>query len=293
MLASIPNEVIDRVLKIQKWQLNELTGFEFCSGGCINTGGRLSTLNGDFFIKWNSAEKYPEMFETEEKGLKLLKSTNSLRIPSTFFVDTSSEHSFILMEFIREGSKTYNFWEKLGIGLSDMHRNSSESFGLNHDNYIGSLRQVNAVKTNWVEYFIENRLNVQFKIARDRGTLAGSDVTQFNKFIKKLDKLLPQETPSLLHGDLWSGNLIIDEVGDPCLIDPAIYYGNREVDLAFTHLFGGFGREFYESYNANFPLQPEFDDRIDIYNLYPLLVHVNLFGGGYINQARSIINRFA
>jgi fructosamine-3-kinase len=164
---------------------------------------------------------------------------------------------------------------------------------LDHDNYIGSLRQFNKYQSTWTEFFIEQRLNIQLKLAFDNG-LAKSDWTkQFESLYKKLSSLLPEETPSLLHGDLWSGNLITDEHGGPCLIDPAVYYGNREADLAMTKLFGGFADEFYSVYEANSRIAPGYNDRLDLYNLYPLLVHVNLFGSSYIPSVDAILRRFA
>jgi fructosamine-3-kinase len=184
------------------------------------------------------------------------------------------------------------YWIELGRGLANIHKNRSPTFGLNHDNYIGSLKQSNSPTNSWIHFFIHSRINSQLKLAIDKGQLNSSHQQKFEILFKELPNLLPNEKPALLHGDLWSGNVIVDHHGNAVLIDPAVYYGHREMDLAFTRLFGGFNSEFYHSYFETFPLEPGFDNRVDIYNLYPLLVHVNLFGGSYANQVVSILNRF-
>jgi fructosamine-3-kinase len=165
-------------------------------------------------------------------------------------------------------------------------------FGLDHENYIGSLTQINSVKSDWLDFYINERLGYQLKMAVDHGKLGSGTVQDFEQFYVFLESFLPSEAPSLLHGDLWGGNLMIGSAGEPVIFDPAVYYGNREVDLAMTRLFGGFSSRFYETYNEEFPLLPGYEDRIDVYQLYPLLVHVNLFGGGYISQVKSILNQF-
>ena len=180
----------------------------------------------------------------------------------------------------------------MGARLAALHRCSKDFFGLDHNNYIGSLRQFNHQQTSWVNFFIEQRLNVQLKLAIDSGMMDSKWLNEFESLYAKLPAMLPEEKPSLLHGDLWGGNLITDEKGEPCLIDPAVYFGSREADLAMTKLFGGFDDEFYTSYQHTFPLQPGYDKRFDIYNLYPLLVHVNLFGGSYKSAVANILKAF-
>jgi fructosamine-3-kinase len=177
--------------------------------------------------------------------------------------------------------------------LAQLHNATDTAFGLDHDNYIGSLRQQNAQHSSWVDFFVEQRLNVQLKLSLDSGTGRTGWSKQFDSLFKKLPSLLPEGRPSLLHGDLWSGNLIIDVKGEPCLIDPAVYFGNREADLAMTKLFGGFSDEFYKVYEQHSKLQHGYQQRLELYNLYPLLVHVNLFGGAYVGSVDAILSRFA
>jgi fructosamine-3-kinase len=162
---------------------------------------------------------------------------------------------------------------------------------LDYNNYIGTFQQDNQYKSNWIDFFIENRLQPQ---ALQASELLGTEVMQqLDKLYNRLPELLTQGKPSLLHGDLWSGNFTVNEKGGVCLVDPATYFGNREIEIAFTKLFGGFEEDFYAAYQEVLPLDKGFfDSRVDIYNLYPLLVHVNLFGGWYIAQVRETLKRF-
>jgi len=269
----------------------EFINFKYSSGGCINRTGKLETSAGTYFVKWNDADKFPGMFEKEMKGLSLLASKKGIRIPVPISHGHSKNHSYIIMEWIEKSSRNNDYWVKLGEQLAALHQQTNESYGLDHDNYIGSLPQENSFTENWMDFFIESRLEFQLRKAFELGKISSSHVHSFHQLYKQIPELLAYEPPSLLHGDLWSGNLMIDDKGQPALIDPAVYYGNREIEIAFTRLFGGFDNKFYAAYNAIWPLSPGFEVRQDIYNLYPLLVHVNLFGGGYLSQIENILNR--
>lgn len=269
-----------------------ITNFQPLSGGCINNGGKLMTSMGIFFVKWNGALRYPDMFATEARGLQLLRVANAIRIPEVVSTGETDNFQYIVLEFIAQAKPSRTYWTMLGEHLCALHKNTSEKYGLEFDNYIGSLQQRNRKHENWISFFIEERLRSQVELAVTTKKLETDTAKKFELLYKKLPDLLVEETPSLLHGDLWSGNLIVDETGNPCLIDPAVYYGNREAEIAFTKLFGGFGNEFYDSYQSNFPLQKDFESRTDLYNLYPLLVHVNLFGESYGNQVVSILRNY-
>jgi len=184
------------------------------------------------------------------------------------------------------------FWEKFAKQIANLHRHTSNIFGLDHNNYIGSLNQSNKNHNNWIDFFREERLIFQIKMARDNGKIGNDIINMFDGFFLKLDEIFPVEPPALIHGDLWSGNYMVNKNGEPVIIDPAVYYGNREMDLGMTQLFGGFSAEFYKFYNDFFPLENGWKDRLDYCNLYPLMVHVNLFGGGYIQSVKSILKRF-
>lgn len=263
------------------------------SGGCINNGGRLSTTSGNFFIKWNDALRFPGMFEAEAKGLKKLAAPGVIAVPDVITTGRSGSHQFIVLQYIDQRSRSSSYWETFGQQLARLHQRSHGKFGLDHDNYIGSLRQLNGEHSSWIDFFCDERLQPQVHLALQSGSIHKNLANQIEQLLyKKLPELLIEEKPSLLHGDLWSGNLIVNEYGLPCLIDPAVYYGNREMDLAMTQLFGGFNSTFLDAYHEVFPLEPGFDERFELYNLYPLLVHVNLFGGGYASQVQSIVKRF-
>jgi protein-ribulosamine 3-kinase len=289
MLTQVPAEIQQEILQ----QLNcTITNFQFISGGCINNGGKLKTSLGDYFLKWNSSQKYPGMFLTESRGLNLLRSSSSIKIPDVILAGASANFQFLLLEFIVPRKPVNNYWAKLGEELGAIHKHTSDFFGLEFDNYIGSLPQSNSKSNSWISFFIEQRLTPQLNRAYEDKKIGNEIVAKFEKLFSKLQHLLPEAKPSLLHGDLWSGNVIVDHHGGPCLIDPAIFYGNREVEIAFTHLFGGFEQDFYNSYQSTFPLENGFRARIDLYNLYPLLVHVNLFGQGYVQQVVSILKNY-
>lgn len=293
MISHIPLPVLEGSRNLLDLpNLSLIQEFTFAGGGCINQGGRLKTSVGDFFLKWNDEKKFPLMFEAESKGLQLLRQQDVIRIPKVVGNGKGDAYQFLLLEYIDQKSRSKNYWQKLGERLAVLHRCFFTQFGLEHDNYVGSLRQHNQQSPSWIHFFIEQRLNVQLKLAVDNGLAPGHWRQGFERLYSRLSSLLPEEKPALLHGDLWRGNLITDEKGEPCLIDPAVYYGNRESDLAMTKLFGGFDRDFYNAYQATFPLQAGYRERVDIYNLYPLLVHVNLFGGSYVHSVEGILRAF-
>ncbi len=252
------------------------------SGGCINHAHKLETTAGNYFLKYNSNARYPGMFEAEAKGLEILKNTGTIHVPDVIRVGVFHAFSFILLEFIESEKPAKNYWEKAGLQLANLHRCTSTLFGLDHNNYIGSIPQSNKQGKYWIDFFLEERL-----------LAIGAEIV--NPFIDKLEKRVEQhfpiENPSLSHGDLWSGNIMPGAGGEAFFYDPAIYYGHREMDLSMTRLFGGFPNEFYEAYNSFYPLQSGFQERMDLYNLYPLLVHVKLFGGSYLEQALGILKR--
>ena len=269
-----------------------VTGFSASGGGCISNGGRVSTTGGNFFIKWNSLKRFPGMFVAEEKGLKLLADTHTLRLTKTVLTSDVEDWKYILMDFINNGTQGNRLWATLGEQLASLHQHTYSKFGLDHDNYIGSLNQNNSFTESWIDFFIECRLAPQLQLLRDSNRVDTKFVDALESLYPKLGELLPAQSPALLHGDLWSGNVIMGK-SDLFVIDPAVYYGNREIEISFTRLFGGFDSSFYDAYAHHFPLLPGFDQRIDLYNLYPLLVHANLFGQSYVSRISAILNKYA
>jgi protein-ribulosamine 3-kinase len=261
-------------------------------GGCINDAYSLNTNTGKYFIKYNSANAFPGMFEKEADGLKILSDSNSITVPEVIATGATDTDSYLLLQYIESVSPGRHFWVDFGTNLADLHRNSSAYFGLNHDNYIGSLVQTNKPHPDFFGFFISQRIEPQLKNARNKGTFSQSDLRYFDSLFNSLHNIVPIEKPALIHGDLWNGNFMISADGSPCLIDPAVYYGHRESDIAMTQLFGGFHPDFYHAYNHAWPMEKDWQKRMDIFNLYPLLVHVNLFGGGYAGQVLRIIRQF-
>jgi len=261
-------------------------------GGSINDVYSLETTAGVFFVKKNSASRYPGMFEKEASGLELLANTNEIDTPKVVTFGSKDDDSFLILDFIQSAEKQDGFWEDFGRRLANLHKHSQDSFGLKHDNYIGSLKQSNRFYLSWTDFFREERLEAQVKLARDNRRMGGETVAAFERFYRKLEELFPKEPPALLHGDLWSGNFMVNEKGLAVIIDPAVYFGHREMDLAMSQLFGGFHASFYEAYHRNFPLEKGWQQRMDYYNLYPLMVHVNLFAGSYLESVKRILARF-
>ncbi len=261
------------------------------SGGSINDAYQIETTQGKFFLKLNNANRYPNMFEMELKGLELL-GQSSFVVPKPRNVGVHNGTLFLLMDWIEQGSPDHDFWEVFGRSLAELHQLSAKRFGLSHDNYIGSLPQSNSERDTWAEFYRDERLIPQLKLAEKGGALTVKMKRGFDALFLELENLIPIEKPSLLHGDLWSGNMMVAEYGSPSIFDPAVYYGHREMDLAMMALFGGFGESWVDAYNEVYLLQPGWHERIEIGQLYPLMVHVNLFGGGYAGSVERILNEF-
>lgn len=269
----------------------QVTEYRLLQGGSINTAVQVHTNEGKYFIKYNT-RNHEGMFETEAKGLNLLREANVLRVPEVLNWGRRDGQDYLILENIEYVKPNFDYWEKLGQNLAKLHRHTSDSFGLHFDNYIGSLQQFNEPYGDWLSFFIEKRLNIQAGLAYYNDLISKDLYDKFQNFYKVLPSLLPNEAPALIHGDLWSGNVITDDKGNPCLVDPAVYYGNREMEMAFTSLFGGFDTRFYEAYHESFPLQPRFDERIAIYNIYFLMVHVNIFGTSYLPPVLRTLNKY-
>ncbi|MCU7920622.1 MAG: fructosamine kinase family protein [Candidatus Thiodiazotropha sp. (ex Epidulcina cf. delphinae)] len=260
------------------------------SGGCINTGVRLTDGERVYFVKLNGAALL-DMFEAESEGLKEMADSSAIRVPRPLCCGLSDGQSYLVMEFIEMGHVGRNGGELAGRQLAVMHRVGQPRFGWRRDNTIGSTHQPNQQCDNWIDFWREQRLGFQLQLAARNG-YRGSLQRQGERLLERFHVLIEhQPNPSLLHGDLWGGNLAYDREGNPVIFDPAVYYGDREADLAMTELFGGFGNRFYDAYRESWPLSPGYSTRKTLYNLYHILNHLNLFGGGYLGQATSMIDR--
>ena len=261
------------------------------SGGCINEGFRLETTSGPFFLKLNLADRFPKMFQAEAKGLELLNQHSNFTVPKPKVVGASGVQQYLVMEWIGSGSATSDFNNQFGQWLAELHRSTQPTFGLDHSNYIGSLPQSNNQYDSWPEFYWTERLQPQIRLATNSGLMTNAMTTGFDRFETHHTSLYPNEPPALLHGDLWSGNYGVAENGSPMMFDPAVYYGHREMDLAMMKLFGGFSQLIFDAYDEHLPLETGWEERIPIGQLYPLMVHVNLFGSSYGRQVEQILSR--
>jgi protein-ribulosamine 3-kinase len=260
------------------------------AGGSINHCFQIKYGKEFFFLKLNSSIKLPAMFIAEAEGLKRIRQTNTILVPEVICYGSSADEQFLVLEWIESGVVTNISQQNLGKSLAQLHKCTQPQFGLDHDNYMGSLAQVNNRHLSWTGFFIETRLKPQVELGRR--LLPKEVLVQFESLYSKFDSLYPAEKPALIHGDLWSGNYLVNSSQQAVLIDPAISYSNREVDIAMTTLFGGFQQCFYEAYNEVFPLQEGWKQRLDLWNLYPLLIHVNLFGTSYLNGVKNNLAKF-
>jgi len=264
---------------------SDLSSAEPVGGGDINEVRRVVLTDGQrCFLKFHPGAD-PEMFPAEAAGLTWLGEAAQLRVPEVVAVADPSrgDAPFLLMELLESGARRQGFDQEVGTGLAALHRASPGGFGWDRDNFIGSLPQGNAARPSWPAFYREQRLLPQITRARSQGLLSDRLVSDLDRLLDRLDEVCgPAEPAARLHGDLWGGNLHVGPDGGPVHIDPAVYGGHREVDLAMMRLFGGFSERVFESYAEAWPLAPGWKERIDLYQLYPLLVHVNLFGGSYV-----------
>jgi fructosamine-3-kinase len=277
-------------------EISAITGKKFQSqhqqsvgGGCINQGFSISDRQITYFVKMNQASE-AAMFAAESIGLKQIYETKTIRVPQPICWGVAGNFSYIVLEWLQmDGNSTKSWWE-MGGKLAQMHKVTTQNgFGWNMNNTIGSTPQINTWTSDWVEFLLKYRLGYQFQLARRQG---GNFPLQ-EKLLAAIPQLFAnrQVQPSLVHGDLWGGNVGCTVLGEPVIFDPATYFGDREVDLAMTELFGRFPVAFYQGYNAVFPLDDGYEKRKTLYNLYHILNHFNLFGGGYAAQANRMIEQ--
>ena len=266
-------------------------GSRTLGGGCINSAYRLQGNGKSFFIKLNSAAML-DMFEAEAEGLTEMAAAQAIRVPLPVCSGVEGNQAYLVMEYIETGGNAGGVMRQFGRQLANMHRYTNARFGWHRDNTIGSTAQINTWSDNWLEFWREQRLGFQLGLAVRKG--AGHSLqNKGEQLMQQMHQLFSDYRPlaSILHGDLWSGNYAISRDGDAVIFDPAVYYGDREADLAMTELFGGFSHDFYAAYDETWPIDPGYKVRKTFYNLYHILNHFNLFGGGYAGQAQGMIDR--
>ncbi|MGI9530094.1 fructosamine kinase family protein [Lutimonas sp.] len=282
--------MIDRKI-IEQRLSSSILSFTRLSGGDINQVYLCATEKESFVVKANDNERFPKMLKKEAQGLDLLRQ-GKVQTPKTIDQFDFQDRQFLVVEFIEEGPTNDYFWKRFGQVLSELHQQSVSVFGLEYDNYIGSLSQDNSQEPLWEKFFVERRISPLVKNAFDNGLLDRGHLQNFQEFYKKFSDLVPVEKPSLLHGDLWSGNLLCSKEGQPVFIDPAVYYGHREMDIAMTYMFGGFNPLYLAAYNEQCPLEQGWENRMEIHNLYPTLVHLNLFGSSYRSGVERVLKKY-
>ncbi len=263
------------------------------SGGDINEAFKVVTDSNTFFAKVNSNPVSEDMFEKEAAGLKLLKDRAKINVPEVISTGTIENKSYLILNWIKQGNSTAHTDESIASQLAVLHKTTNDAFGLVYDNYIGTLIQNNTANHNWLEFYFTNRIEYQLRLAIDSYLMQNKYIKKTEMMFSRLESDYPEVVPSLLHGDLWSGNYMIDNKGEAVFIDPAVYYGYREMDIAMMKLFGGFSADVFLIYDRLFPLDYDWQSRIRFHQLYYILVHVNLFGGGYVSSAQNIIDYYS
>jgi fructosamine-3-kinase len=260
-------------------------------GGCINSGYRVCGAGRSYFVKRNGAQR-AAMFEAELEGLAAIAATGTLRVPRPLCVGRDADHSWLVLEHLELARADSSAMAALGERLAALHRCSAARFGWHRDNTIGATPQRNQWCADWIEFWRERRLAFQLRLAADNGH-CGALQKRGERLLQHVQDFFAghRPAPSLLHGDLWAGNAACTASGEPVVFDPACYYGDREADLAMTELFGGFAPAFHAAYRNAWPLPDGYALRRDLYNLYHVLNHLNLFGGGYGTQAERMIER--
>ncbi|WP_157960381.1 fructosamine kinase family protein [Marinimicrobium alkaliphilum] len=258
------------------------------SGGDICQTELIRTSTGEDLCIKQEPSAPDHFFEAEATGLRAIAATDCIRVPQVYTVT----HSFIALEYIEPSGTGGHYWERLGEQLAALHAQPVPGFGFTGDNFCGRTPQPNPHTQDGYRFFADYRLRYQAGMALEYGRLSEAEVEAIERLCERLPSLIPVQPPSLIHGDLWVGNIHSDPDGNPVLIDPAAHWGWAEAELAMTRLFGGFHPRFYQAYLAHRPLAPDWESRVPLYNLYHLLNHLNLFGSSYHPQIVSVLNRY-
>ena len=266
--------------------------FKPVAGGDISSAYRVETASRNYFMKVNAKPSALEMFHAEQKELQAIEKTKTIAVPHVHLVDSVDGKAFLLMDHVESKRPDASDHHRLGRGLAGLHQSTRSDFGFPDDNFIGSLPQSNRSRADWPEFYWQERIMPQLKMALEDRLISEKMIPKEEKAIDLFERIFGDIKPSLLHGDLWGGNYLIAADGTPYLIDPAVYYGHSMVDIAMSRLFGGFGAGFYDAYHEIMPKPEHYDAQIELYQLYYLLVHLNLFGSGYYSSVSSILNRF-
>ena len=268
----------------------QILGHKPVGGGDIAASYLLQTAQGPVFAKMLRGSGAYDILTAEAEGLAALKKAGAISVPALYHCEKTDFGAALLMEYIPRGAGSDASQETLGRSLALLHQSTHDAFGWSRNNYIGSLPQNNPRELDWASFFTLHRLKFQFDLALSSNYIEAREVPAVEHMVHKISSLLPEVRPALLHGDLWGGNYLISADHTPYLIDPSVYYGHSEVDLAMTRLFGGFSSRFYDAYFEVSPAQPGIEDRMALYQLYYLLVHLNIFGPSYLAAVSETAN---
>lgn len=264
------------------------------SGGCINNSQIVELDSGEQFFLKSNATAPQGMFEAESLGLKLLEQSDAIKVPKVIGCGSTGETDFLILEAIQPAKPKQDFFEQLGRQLAELHRTTRTHFGLEHDNFLGATFQPNQQGKDWAEFWTQQRFDFQFCLARENGYADAAFNKLGDRLLQRSSEILKtDELPSLIHGDLWSGNYMCGIEGEPVLIDPAVYFADRAAEFGMTTLFGGFDQSFYDAYNEAWPLAPGSEGRTELYRLYHLLNHLNLFGTSYLSDCLTIMKKYS
>lgn len=290
------NEVLKKAIEKQFLQQGGkaliIRDMERVGGGDTNHTYKLDTNGEPLFLKCGEAHPFPDFFDKEMEGLVCLSEAKTVAVPAPLLSGRTGEQIFLVMEYIHKQPADTRFWNLFAEALAGLHRQTGPQFGFTSDNYIGLLPQSNRPHTTWPSFYQGERLEPLIRKCIDKGLLEPAILPSCNALYRQLENLFPEEKPALIHGDLWGGNYLPGPEGRPFLFDPAVYYGSREMDMAMTRLFGGFDRQFYWHYEEIYPLPEGWQQRISLCQLYPLLVHALLFGGGYVQRVKNILSAY-
>ncbi len=283
------NEILER-LKQLNLGIDSIVPIK---GGDINDAFRLESFDKKYFLKVNSANNFPHLFKKEARALEAIKKTKTCSVPKVVNVgEAGKDFQYLLLEWMETSTPTVVNWENLGKNLAKLHQNTSKQFGWSEDNYIAIVVQPNSLTDSWSEFYAKNRIMPMMKLLQNKQLINSKQIKSAENLCKQLNSIFPEEKPALLHGDFWNGNILANKKGEFSVIDPAIYYGHREMDLAIAKLFGGFDDVFFDAYHENNPLAPNFEERLPIAQLFPLLIHAYLFEGYYVKDVQTILKKF-
>ena len=282
--------LIEHISRLTHKQFQTIQPLSGCS---ISSAYFLKWEKGAYFLKVNTNNDALEMFRAEQKGLLAIEETATIAVPKVHLVDVYDNKAYLLMDYVDSKSASGNDYKALGTQLAKLHLNQKDKFGFTSDNFIGSLPQSNTQHSDWSNFYWHERIAPQLELAKQSKLLKATEMISEQTAISVFEELLGKDvSPSVLHGDLWAGNYLIAADGTPYLIDPATYWGHSMGDIAMSRLFGGFGSEFYSSYHNIIPKADNYNAQIDLYQLYFLLVHLNLFGRSYYGSVAAILEGY-